>query len=374
MKKMLPCYSKTALTLLAGLTLFLGSCKKDDDNFANDEVSSTKGVYMLSEGAYGSKGSDITYYDISAKTTQRGYYKKVNGTDLGENATDLQCYGSKMYCVVSGKNVGESFVDVMDAATARTIKRISFNSATTAFCPRAVAFYNNKAYVSCYDGKLRRIDTTSLSIDADTQVPAYSEGIAVANGKIYIANSDYLFNGSNTVSVVDLATFRKVKDITVNINPVKVAAAPNGNVYVISQGDYSPNNPGNLERINSVTDTKIPSTAVAGIDYSSVINIAGSTAYVTRSNGALPYVVNAINLTLDIVGKDNFITDGTTIKTLYGLTIDPFNKDVYVADAINFTSTTTGIAYCFGTDGRKKFSFETSKNPQHAVFIYNYKK
>jgi len=373
MKKLLPCYSKTALTLFVALTLLLGSCKKDDDNFANDEISSTKGVYMLSEGAYGSKGSDITYYDISAKTTQRGYYKKVNGADLGENATDLQRYGSKMYCVVSGKNIGESFVDVMDAATAKTIKRISFNSATAAFYPRAVAFYNNKAYVSCYDGKLRRIDTASLTIDADTQVPVYSEGIAVVNGKVYIANSDYMFNGSNTVSVVDLATFKKVKDITVNINPVKIAAAPNGNVYVISQGDYA-NNPGNLERINSVTDTKVPTTAVTGIDYTSAINITGNTAYVTRSNGALPFVVNAINLTLGIVASDNFITDGTTIKELYGLTIDPFNGDVYVADAINFQSATTGIAYCFGADGRKKFSFETSKNPQHAVFIYNYKK
>ena len=106
MKKLLPYYSKTTLTLLAGLTLLFGSCKKDDDNNLEREISSTKGVYMLSEGAYGSKGSDITYYDISAKTTQRGYYKKVNGIDLGENATDLQRYGSKMYCVVSGKNKG----------------------------------------------------------------------------------------------------------------------------------------------------------------------------------------------------------------------------------------------------------------------------
>jgi hypothetical protein len=374
MNKKLLHYSKTTLTILAGFTLLFGSCKKDDDsNFSEAEISSTKGVYMLSEGAFGSKGSDITYYDINAKTTQRGYYKKVNGTDLGENATDLQRYGSKMYCVVSGKNKGESFVDIMDANTAKTIKRISFNSSTAAYYPRALAFYKNKAYVSCYDGRLRRIDTASLAVDADIEVPAYSEGITVANGKMYIANSDYLLNGSNTVSVVDLITFKKIKDITVNINPVKVAAAPNGDVYVVSQGDYT-NNPGNLERINSVTDTKIPTTAVAGIDYTSVINITGNTGYVTRSNGALPFVVNAINLTLGIVGTDNLITDGTTIKELYGLTIDPFNKDVYVADAINFPSSTTGIAYCFGTDGRKKFSFETSKNPQHAVFIYNYKK
>ena len=372
MKKFLPYHSKTALTLLAGLTLLFGSCKKDDDNNLEREISSTKGVYMLSEGAYGSKGSDITYYDISAKTTQRGYYKKVNGIDLGENATDLQRYGSKMYCVVSGKNKGESFVDIMDATTAKTIKRLSFNSATTAYYPRSLAFYQNKAYVSCYDGKLRRIDTASLTIDADTEVPAYSEGIAVANGKLYVANSDYVINGSKTVSVIDLVTFKKVKDIIVNLNPVKIAAAPNGDVYVLSQGDYSATNPGNLERINSITDTRISTTIVGGIDYNSNIAITRNAAYVTRTNSAFASVVNFINLSTGIPGNSNF-TEGTTFGALYGLTIDPFSGDVYVADAIDF-SNATGKAYCFGSDGKKKFSFETSKNPQHAVFTYNYKR
>jgi YVTN family beta-propeller protein len=372
MNKELLRYPKTALTLLAGFSLLFSSCKKDNDMPPEPEISSTKGVYMLSEGNFGSKGSDITYYDINAKTTQRGYYKKVNGADLGENAVDLQRYGSKMYCVVSGKNKGESFVDIMDVVTAKTIKRISFNSATAAFFPRALAFYKNKAYVSCYDGRLRRIDTASLTVDAETEVPTYSEGIAAANGKLYVANSDYLINGSNTVSVVDLATFRKVKDIIVNINPVKIAAAPNGDVYVISQGDYYTNIPGNLERISSITDTKVSTTTVTGIDYNSSIYITTNSAFVARTNSAFSSVINPVNLSTDIVGNNNFINDGTSIKLLYGLTVDAFNNDVYVADAISYLST-TGIAYCFGADGKKKFSFETSQNPQHAVFIYNYK-
>jgi len=373
MKKTLLRYPKTALTLLAGFTLLFGSCKKDDDIKSEQEISSTKGVYMLSEGNIGSKGSDITYYDINAKTTQRGYYKKINGTDLGENATDLQRYGSKMYCVVSGSNNGESFVDVMDVATAKTIKRISFNSATASFYPRALAFYKNKAYVSCYDGRLRRIDTASLAVDADIEVPAYSEGIAVANGKLYIANSDYLSNGSNTVTVVNLTSFTRIKDIAVTLNPVKVAASPNGDVYVISFGNYR-NIAGNLERISSTTDSKISTTAVTGIDYNSSIYITGNSAYVTRTNSAFSSVINSINLSTGVIGNNN-ITEGTTFSILYGITVDPFNNDLYVADALDYnTTTTTGLAYCFGSDGKKKFSFETSKNPQHAVFIYNYKK
>ena len=360
------------LTILAGITLLFGSCSKDDDNMPETEISNTKGVYMLSEGAFGSKGSDITYYDISAKTTQRGYYKKMNGTDLGENATDLQRYGSKMYCVVSGKNAGESFVDVMDVATAKTIKRISFNSATAAFYPRAVAFYKNKAYVSCYDGKLRRIDTVALTVDADIAVPTYSEGLAVANGKLYVANSDYNLTGQNTVSVINLEFFTKAREITVTTNPVKVAAAGNGDIYVVSLGNYK-NIPGNLDRISSVTDTKISTAAVSGVDYNSSIYITGNTAYIARTNSSYASIINPINLSTGIAGDNNFVTDATSFGLLYGLTVDPFNNDVYVADAISYIST-TGIAYCFSADGKNKFTFVTSQNPQHAVFIYNYKK
>ncbi|CAM3817491.1 YncE family protein [Mucilaginibacter galii] len=374
MKKMLPCYSKTALTLLAGLTLFLGSCKKDDDSsFKEPEISSTKGVYMLCEGTYGSNNSDISYYDISSGTTQKNYYKKVNGSNLGETANDLQRYGSKMYCVITGiKGTAQSFVDVMDVATAKSIKRISFNSGNAGFCPRSIAFYQNKAYVSCYDNKVRRIDTASLSIDGEVTLSEGLEGLAVANGKLYVANSDHFqfVNGlKNVVSVINLSTFTKIKDIVVTYNPLKVAATATGNVYVISTGDYINVAP-SLDIINSANDTKIQSST--GVDDYSVLSISGNKALLTTDIYSTDATVKNIDLSTGKIGN-KFISDATIVTTFYGLTIDSFNNDVYVADANRYNST-TGKAICFGADGKIKFNFETAGLPQHAVFIYNYKK
>ncbi|MFD1258914.1 YncE family protein [Mucilaginibacter terrae] len=374
MKTTLRCSSKTTLLVFASCLLLFSSCKKDNDEIEaiDPEIESTAGVYMLSEGSFGSGNSEITYYDIKSGVTQRNYYKKVNGTDLGENATDLQRHGSKMYCVVSGKTKGQSFVDVMNVFTGKTLKRISFNSANDAYFPRSVTFYQNKAYVSCYDGSIRRIDTASLAIDGEVKLATYQEGLAVANGKLYVAQSDYTFTGKNTVSVVDLATFAKTKDITVTINPVKVAAATNGDIYVISYGNYS-NIAGNLDRINSVTDAKVTATPVAGVDYNSSISITGSAAYMSVTDAAtFSSIIKPLNVSNGTLGN-SLVTDNATIGILYGLTIDPFSKEVYVADALSYTST-TGKAYCFGTNGKKKFEFETGQNPQHAVFIYNYKK
>jgi hypothetical protein len=370
MKTVLPSYLKINLLICASCLLLMSSCKKDKDN--KEEIEGTAGVYMLNEGSFGSANSEITYYDIARGTTQRNYYKQVNGNNLGENATDLQRYGSKMYCVVSGKDAGQSFVDVMDVATAKTIRRISFNSPTEAYHPRSVAFYKNKAYVSCYDGKVRRIDTASLAVDGEVALTPYLEGLAVANGKLYVANSDYTFSGANTVSIINLTSFTKVKDIAVTINPVKVAAADNGDVYVVSYGNYS-TIAGNLDRISSKTDTKISTTPVPGIDYNSSIYITGSAAYVSVTDATtFKSVIKAINLNTGGLAN-NLITDNTTFGILYGLSVDPFNNDIYAADAISYTSN-TGKAYCFGADGKKKFSFETGQNPQHAVFIYKYKK
>jgi hypothetical protein len=374
MKTTLLRFSKSTLLVLASSLLLLSSCKKDPDEIETNEpkIESTAGVYMLSEGGFFSNNSEITYYDIKSGVTQRNFYRKVNGNDLGETATDLQRYGSKMYCVVSGASKGQSFVDVMSVTTGKSLKRISFNSTDEAYYPRSVAFYENKAYVTCYDGILRRIDTASLNVDAEVKLTEYMEGLAVANGKLYVANSDYTLSGANTVSVVDISTFKKIKDITVTVNPVKITAATNGDLFVVSYGVYK-SIPGNIDRISSITDTKISSTQLTGIDYGSSLVITPSVAYASVINNTTsPLLIKTFNTNTGSLGN-NFITDNNTFKIIYGLTIDPFHNDVYVADAISYIST-TGKAYCFGTDGKKKFEFETGQNPQHAVFIYNYKK
>jgi hypothetical protein len=363
MKTTLLYYSKTALLLLAGCVLFLSSCSKDDDN-GEYVITGTAGVYMLCEGLYGA-GT----YNVNTGVTEKNYYKKVNGTNLGESANDLQRYGSKMYCVVTGiKGSAQSFVDVMDVATAKTIKRISFNSGTTGFCPRYITFYQNKAYVSCYDNKVRRIDTASLNIDGEVALTEGLEGIAVSNGKLYVANSDnyqYINTAKNVVSVISLSNFTKTKDITVTYNPLKVAADAVGNIYVVSAGNYGSIKP-SLDVINAINDTKVQSSA--GVSGGSVINFAGNAGVVTTD-------VNTIKIIDPATGKPgaDFIKDNTQIITFYGLTLNGLNNDVLVADANGYNGT-TGKAICFGADGKQKFSFETAGLPQHAVFTYNLQK
>lgn len=364
---------RTALGISVLTVLFTG-CKKDNEReiLLTQEITGTKGIYILNEGVYNAAGaiSSISYYDVAKKTVVKDYYNQVNGKALGKNANDLKQYGSKLYCVVTGPDdKAESFVDVMDVNTGKTIKRIAFNGTTTGYYPRYITFYKNKAYVSRYDGKISRIDTTSLNIDAELQLKNGAdnaealEGVAVANGKLYVAGSsrsDYPKSLNDKVVVVDLNTFATVKQITVNYNPSKIVAADNGDLYVISFGNFGNINAA-MQRINSTTDAVTQTE-----DYNlQAITIQKDQAWMAKDIYGTPSI-KSLNLATGKLGAD-LITDGTTVGTPYGLTINPFDNSVVV------TKSDVSKAAVYSKEGKKLYEFETDSFPKSAAFSYTYK-
>ncbi|WP_113661170.1 DUF5074 domain-containing protein [Pedobacter nanyangensis] len=364
---------RTALGISV-LAALLTGCKKDNEReiLLTQEITGTKGIYILNEGTYSATGanSSISYYDVAKKTVVKDYYNQVNGKALGKNANDLKQYGSKLYCVVTGPDdKAESFVDVMDVNTGKTIKRIAFNGTTTGYYPRFITFYKNKAYVSRYDGKISRIDTTSLNIDAELQLKNGAdnaealEGVAVANGKLYVAGSNnfqYPKSLNDKVVVIDLNTFAKVKEITVHYNPSKIVATEKGDLYVTSLGIYQVLNPA-MQKISSATDAVTQTE-----DYNlETIAIQKDQAWVAKDIYGTPSI-KLLNLTTGKLGAD-LITDGSSVDTPYGLTINPFDNSVVVAKS------DVSKAAVYGKEGKKLYEFETNSFPKNAAFAYTYK-
>lgn len=367
------------LLATAGL-LSLSACKKDKLPDIKPIASSTKGVYVLNEGPFKADGSGspstISYYNVATNKVEIDYFKRLNGIALGFNANDLKQYGSKMYCVITGTNPAakDSYLEVIDVATGKSLKRIPFSDAAGGFMPRSVVFDKNKAYISAYDGKVTKLDTASLTIDSRLAVAGALEQMAIVNNKIYVTSSSHPFfpNPNNSsVSVIDLNTFTKIKEIAVSLNPTVICATPAGDLFVKSNGFYSPtpalNIPGAIDKLSSVTDTKLSTGSNLGLTFLAIDGGKGFAIGSTPPTYAT--FTKAFNTTTGTLGAD-LITDGTTIPGAYSVTLNNLDKTFFVADGKDYVG--NGAMFCFSADGKIKFSFETGIVPKTAVFQYGY--
>ena len=88
-------------------------------------------------------------------------FNTLNHRGLGDTANDMKRYGNKIYIVVDISSV----IEVIDAHTLLSVAQISLHNASgTARQPRHIVFHNSSAYVSCFDGSVVEIDTTSLQV------------------------------------------------------------------------------------------------------------------------------------------------------------------------------------------------------------------
>jgi YVTN family beta-propeller protein len=350
-----------ALLSVACLMALISSCKKDNDGSSETPVVTT-GVYVLNEGNFGLNNTTLSYYSFSTNTATTDYYQNVNSNGLGDTGNDILLYGGKMYIVM---NVS-SYVQVADALTAKAIKRIEFEitAGGAKRQPRYAVPYKNKVLVSSYDGTIAVIDTTSLTIEQFAAAGSNPDGLAVWGDKLYVANSGGLNYPvfDSTVSVIDLTTMTETQKIKVGVGPGPVTTDSSGNIYVICYGNYNDKLP-SLVKINAATNTVIKSadTAVGKLRYYNGL------LYATPPYGSSN--VRTLSTTDFSQTSSNFVKDGTKLTAPYGITVDATSGDVYVADAIDYTS--SGTVYCFDKSGNKKFSFSVSPgiNPSKIALI-----
>ena len=248
---------------------FMG-CSDDDDKQeipSLPEQISLNGVYVLNSGNKGNNNSSLSFYDFETKKVEADIFKKVNGRGLGDTANDILVYGSKAYIAVTNSNT----IEVIDLQ-GKSLKQIVSDG--DPLQPRFFSCYNGKVYVSLYGGYVARLDTTSLTIESKVKVGRNPEQMAIANNKLYVANSGGAdFNTAvgydKTVSVVDLPTFKEKTKIEVVTNPVNLLADSQGDVYLVSMGNYG-DIPNTFQRIDSKTDEVTTITETNATEFAAV--------------------------------------------------------------------------------------------------------
>ncbi len=336
------------------LVLFTVACKKKKTKEPDAPQVLQHGMLVLNEGLFQQNNATLGWFDFSANSYTSNFFEQKTNRSLGDTGNDMKRYGGKIYVIV---NVS-STVEILDASNGNSITQISMIANGTAKQPRYIAFSGSKAYISCYDGYVDVLDTSSLTITNRIQVGANPEGLAISNGKLFVANSGGLNfpNVDSTVSVIDLGSQQEITRITVGKNPGSVQTDPSGEVYVITRGDYA-SIPSRMHRINPNTLSVVQSFPfdASGI---SPFNNRFLISYHDFSSGD-----NEIALfdpsTETIINPAYISTNG--IQTLYGIYYSSLTNKIYCMDAKNYT--VTGQIHVFSNAGTFETSYNVGLNP-----------
>lgn len=343
------------------------------------ESTRIRGFYLVNEGNMGSNKCTLDYFDYFTGLYARNFYAERNPAvikELGDVGNDIGIYGSKMYVVVNCSHK----VEVLDARSGVRLGQIDIPNC------RYVRFHRGKAYVSAYvgpvlidpnapKGAVYEVDTASIQVTRKVIVGYQPEEMEVVDDYMYVANSGgYRAPGyDNTVSVIQLTDFKQIRQIEVGINLHRLKKDSYKQLWVSSRGDHM-GRPSRLYVLDSknpynrmeVTDTIPVACSNMAIRGDSLYYYATEWNSFTASN-TISYGI--INVRTHEIVSTNFITDGTDRNIIipYGIAVHPETGDIFVTDAKNYVS--SGTLYCFGPDGRKKWSVRTGDIPAHIAFL-----
>lgn len=222
--------------LLMG-TAVMTSCDPDEDYPETYLQEYSTGAYVVNSGnMYSNIESSLTAIDYASSTATQNVFKTANGRSLGNTANDGIVYGNKIYLAVDQSNT----IEVIDKKTKQSIKQIKttdlLGNAEGAE-PRHISADGGKVYFTTYGGYVAAVDTTSFALQKKWKVGSYPEGLVIAHGNLYVANSNYGKGGGN-ISCINLSNDKvDTKNIEGVNNPTGIYYAA-GLLYVLDNQYY----------------------------------------------------------------------------------------------------------------------------------------
>lgn len=343
--------NKTLCILLTlGLTL-MTACKKEEQPTINDY-----NALLLNEGNFGSNDASLSGLDLVGGISNEVFSTK-NGRGLGSIAQDIQKYGSKVYVVMNESHT----VEVMDV-NCNSIKQISLAGKG----PRYIAFEGGKAYVSCYDHSIVKIDTSSLSVESTCTLTGMKpEGLTIQNGKLWVVHgweTTDVFD--STLSIVNLNTFTEEQTLVVGLNPNLVKNLNNNEIVITCKGNYG-NTPASLTIVNTQTlEVRKINTPVENFDIQNGMIYGYESSYSYESQG---YTINFKKINPTNGDVTPILQDyANTFTQPYCISINPKNGDFLIS---NSPWGSLGDLYCIDANGNQKWKVETGFFPSKILYL-----
>ncbi|HYI78123.1 MAG TPA: DUF5074 domain-containing protein [Chryseolinea sp.] len=345
------------LLFVCFVALFL-SCDSDNDPIKGEYQS---GVLVVNEGGFNSSNATVTYFNPSSNVLSQNIFKNAAGQFAGNVLQSIAVDGDKGYLVLNGSNT-------IEIVNHHTFESISTFTSPELDKPRNVQVVGDKAYISvwgAYDANYSLTDSYILVVDTKTlsvvDKIATDEGVEnlLYNGSRLFA-SNYNFGGSSTLAVIDPSNNELIDQIELAEGPAGMVLDSNNKLWVITTGTYSGND-GKLFRVNP-TSLAIEEEIDLNMNPDVDLTITPDKKNLIFSNGSTIYKI-AIT---DTQAPAQAWIEATNVQTLYALEVNPHTGEIYIGDAVDFSS--PGKVYVYNADGTFKKSFESGINPTQFIF------
>lgn len=324
------------IIVVLSLSLF-SSCMRWD---YNDEVvdfdNPSKGLFIICEGNFQYGNATLSFYNPSSGIVENEIFFRANGMKLGDVAQSMTIYDNKGWIVVNNSHV----VFAIDPNTFKEVGRIENLTS-----PRYIHFISDtKAYVSqIWDNRIYIVNPKTYSITGSITVPemplsAGSTEQMVQYGKYVYCNC---WSYQNKIIKIDTETDEVVNQLIIGIQPNSLVIDNKNRLWTITDGGYE----------NSPMGYETPALYCIDPETFSVLKIfnfqlgdSPSEIHINGRGDTLYWINNDIwKMNIDAVSlpASPFIPFKDT--KFYGLTVNPENNEVYVADAIDYSQ--QGMVY-----------------------------
>lgn len=305
------------LILVLIVTNVLIGCKKEKEPPVKETPIVNNRVFVVNEGTFQSGNASLGIYDKSMNSYYPEVFINKNGVGIGDIFQSMLIEEDKAYLCVNNSNT----IIAMDIVNYNKLQELNAISS-----PRyIIQVSSSKAYVSSlWDHNLTVVDLNSLSISGYIAMPGWTEEMIRVDNNVWVTSVNtsavYLVNTQNDL-VMD--------SIVVGDAPKNLVQDKNGKLWVLSGQFDSPT--GRLTRINPQsksieTSFNLPITQ----------NMVADRLKINGQKDTLYFLYNGVtrmditsNVMENILPLNHFMMP-------YGLSIDPHNSDIYVADAMDF--------------------------------------
>lgn len=334
------------LFILAAVSL-MSSCSENPVN--NNNVTVTKGVYVLSEGTMTPGSGKLSYYDTSNDTF---HLNILNQGSFGLFPDGIIGSNENLYITEQGNynSAGTIYKTDLNGKILEQ-KQVGTN-------PYSLCFENGKFYITNGPAGNVTVLDNNLNFVKDIKAGVYPQEIISSSGKIYVCNTS-VYGGpyDSTITVIDANSNEAIRTLRVDRDPSSLAVTNDGKLIA-----GCPGGGGKLFIFDTfsyaLTDTLTPPY---GFSKDISVDKLSKDVYFIGSAGDI------VRLNLDTRVFTKFIEASAGTSNIYGYAYDVINGAHYVLDAKNFS--TSGTFSVYSASGLLQNTYTTGTAPRR-ILIY----